>query len=186
MATTSSLRQSYLIQRLKKAFPQGDAGIFTFGGGMHHGGISDEAWGILNKIFRFDYMGAAEFEFGAVPKALDHIIRYVEKGDAAFGEMKIHKIPIYYICHKLQEADVKVRIKELAAPTRKFRTKERVFLEETLAARVPENTVPEKKDRYNFYLDYVGWLELDNNFIFFIDKEVFDNFVMILPVDKKE
>jgi len=186
MENTSSLRHSYLIQRLRNPLPGGDAGIFTFGGGKHHGGISDDAWDILTKVFQFDYMGAAEFEFGAVPEALDHIVRGVQKGDAAFGEMKIHKIPIYYICHKSVEAEVKVRIKELATLPRKYRTKESVLLDQAIAARVPENVVPEKKDKYKHYLDYVGWLELDNNFIFFIDKKVFDNFVTKLPVDKKE
>jgi hypothetical protein len=180
------MKSTYLVQRLQKAHPRGDDGVFTFGGGLRKGGFNDKAWETLNKIFRFDYMGSSEFEFGEVPKALDHIIGYVERGDGAIGELKVHRTPIYYICSKYQEEEVKVRIKELATIPRKFRTKESVYLDEAIAARVPANIVPEKKDKYAYFMQYVGWLELDNNFIFFIDKEVFDNLVMMLPIDKKE
>jgi hypothetical protein len=129
-------------------------------------------------------MGASEFEWGAVPKSLDTIISYVENGDSSIGEIKIYSIPVYYICHKSQESEIKIRIKELGISPCKFRTKESVLFDEALAARLPDNIVPEKKDKYKYYFDYVGWLEMDNDFIFFIDKEVFDNFVMMLPINR--
>ena len=40
---------------------------------MRNGGLSSEAMDLIRGIWAFDYMGAAEFEFGAVPKALQKI-----------------------------------------------------------------------------------------------------------------
>jgi hypothetical protein len=42
--------------------------VFAFGGGGS--GLSDEAWAIVSKLFGFEYMGSAEYEFGAPAKAL--------------------------------------------------------------------------------------------------------------------
>jgi len=44
-----------------------------FGGGLHYGGFSEEGFKLLHECFRFGYMGAAEFEHGAVPQAIDRI-----------------------------------------------------------------------------------------------------------------
>ncbi len=58
-----TMRDSWLIQRLKPAYP----GLvqlwvdnpFAFGGGLRNGGLSGEAMNLLRGIFSFDYMGAA-------------------------------------------------------------------------------------------------------------------------------
>ena len=71
------MKSSWLIQRLNKPYGENPFGLkdnpFAFGGGLVNGGLSHEAMDILRGIFSFDYMGAAEFEFGAVPKALQTI-----------------------------------------------------------------------------------------------------------------
>ena len=41
---------------------------FVFGGGGS--GLTDEAWKIVHTLFGFEYMGSAEYEFGAPAKAL--------------------------------------------------------------------------------------------------------------------
>ena len=71
----------YLIQRLDKPYksdgPLGDISrMFAFGGGLKDGGMSKEAYELVNKLWRFDYMGASEFEWGAVPAALAAIYEY--------------------------------------------------------------------------------------------------------------
>lgn len=174
------MKNSYLIQRLQKPCPGSDDNPFNWGCGLLRGGINKDAYAIINQIFRFDYMGSAEFEFGAVPQSLDWIVKGFAAGDGVTGEISIHKIPIYYLCHKDQEAEVKERIKELAKSQRTFRTKESVMLDEALAARDPHVTDPDKIKHNKYYLEYIGWLELDNNFMFFLDKEAFDKFVSLL------
>jgi hypothetical protein len=76
----------YLVQRLQRPYKgkeggliKDDPNIFSFGGGFKNGGLSKQAMDIFKELFRFDYMGAAEFEFGAVPKAFQAIAQNAEK-----------------------------------------------------------------------------------------------------------
>lgn len=77
---------SWLIQRVQKPLQLknphpvfGDnPNIFCFGGGLVNGGLSKEAAQMLNKLWRWDYMGASEFEWGAVPSALHAMGKYRE------------------------------------------------------------------------------------------------------------
>jgi hypothetical protein len=67
---------SYLIQRLEEPWggmAQFKDNPFSFGGGLRNGGLSQEAMDLIRGIWSFDYMGSAEFEFGAVPEALNAI-----------------------------------------------------------------------------------------------------------------
>lgn len=72
------MKESYLIQRLKKPFKIEDKlknlqNMFSFGGGLTNGGLSKEAVSLIRNIFSFDYMGSSEFEWGAVPEAMKKI-----------------------------------------------------------------------------------------------------------------
>ena len=169
------MKSSYLIQRLQKPYPGSEDNPFNWGGGYIRGGFNETAYKHLNQIFRFDYMGAAEFEFGEVPKSMSIIQAYFTIGNGVTGVMYIHKIPVYYLCHKLLETEVKDRIKELSQ--NKYRLKEHTFFDEALAARIPANIVPEKKDKYKFAAEFIGWLDIENHFMFFLDKSAFDKFV---------
>lgn len=61
----------YLIQRLTAARPSSMKIDKVFGGEML--GLSDDAWEVLYQAFSIDYMGAAEYEFGVLPRALKQI-----------------------------------------------------------------------------------------------------------------
>jgi hypothetical protein len=50
---------------------------FVFGGGGS--GLSDEGWTVVNSLFGFEYMGAAEYEFGAPAKALTALVELSKK-----------------------------------------------------------------------------------------------------------
>ena len=72
--------------------------------------------------------------------------------------------PVYVICHKDWKEEVSNRIKAKALgdygkSKNNFRTKECVLLNGSLAGKHYRNTV--------------GWLELDNGYFFFTDKEMF-------------
>jgi hypothetical protein len=66
-------RSTYLIQSLNPPSKHwgGKIGPFDFGGGGS--GLSNEAQKLLCQFFSFDYMGAAEYEFGAVAGAFNAI-----------------------------------------------------------------------------------------------------------------
>lgn len=65
---------AYLIQRLTRK-PESDfmAKLSqVFGGGML--GLSADGWKVCQSVFDFDYMGAAEYEFGAISAAMRQVI----------------------------------------------------------------------------------------------------------------
>ena len=75
---------THLVQRLKKPFMKLGMAIrnsFAFGGGFKDGGLNPEAAALLGEIFSFDYMGAAEYEFGAVADAF----KTIAKSELVFG-----------------------------------------------------------------------------------------------------
>lgn len=185
------MKDSYLIQRLRK--PLGSKSIFgdnpfSFGGGLHNGGLSDEAMGLLRGIFSFDYMGAAEFEFGAVPKALQVIAKNYESYEAFSFTMPLSKVKqswrdkstekptgnvtIYVICNKDDSKEVTARIK-LNAANNGGRLKEPTLLSNTLR---PDG---------DWDPGMVGWLELDNGFFFFTDKEMWEKTAELFGLETK-
>jgi hypothetical protein len=151
------MESTYLIQRLGK--PRGFINPFSFGV-TGNGMLSKEAQNLLKNIWSFDYMGSAEFEFGAIPKALQKIAIYCVEGRASTSTIKLGK-DVYYICEKKDESEVVDRIKKLAKCENKFNLKEYCGLEKNL-----------KGEGYTQRLK--GWLELNNGFMFFVDKEMYD------------
>lgn len=73
--------QPNLLQRLKAPFENKVFVVnpFSFGGGGS--GLSREAAKMLNDIWEFDYMGAAEYEFGAAAGALATIADYAHNNE---------------------------------------------------------------------------------------------------------
>ena len=158
---------TYLIQRLQKPahWKVGDKTFdnpFSFGGGLKNGGLSDKAMDLIRDIFSFDYMGSAEFEFGAVPQALRFIAEQAANKNLIDGEISLGKDKtVYYLC-PLEYADgVASRIRQLYRDEYKFQLKERCGLADYF------NREDEWAKRT------CGWLELDNGFMFFTDKDMF-------------
>ncbi len=153
----SEMNKPWLIQRLQK--PHKERSPFSFGGGLENGGLSEKTAKIINEVFWFDYMGSAEFEFGAVPKALGFIARQVEKKAVVSGKYS----GIYYICPKQYEIGVHAIIDQLLANERILNLKEYCGLKEAV------DSQNEDSNR-----DIAGWLELDNGFFMFVDEEMFE------------
>lgn len=174
------LKHSFLIQRLKKVFPGDKPSLINkldIGGSST--GLSKEALDMFSSIFRFDYMGSAEYELGAVPKALQQILNniksyitkeiiidYIYKDYRNKDEIK-GKHSIWVICPKNEIENVCDVIKHHATTNDyyaklPYQTKEAVKLSYSLA--FPDTCV-----------SCCGWLELNNGYMFFSDKEMFEN-----------
>jgi hypothetical protein len=175
---TADLKRTWLVQRLCK--PYNSPGIlgldspFAFGGGLRNCGLSGEVMDLLRPIFRFDYMGAAEFEFGAVPKALGRLAEnhkhltpfsiaialadveagWREKETPAAGA----KAEVFILCQRSHAEQVEERVRELAR--KDYSLKE--------ATRLPSTLRPSSQ----YDGETVGWLELDNGFLFFTDRDM--------------
>jgi hypothetical protein len=178
--TQTPLRHSsYLIQRLDP--PIENPGIlganpFSFGGGYKNGGLSDEAMGLIRGIFRFDYMGAAEFEFGAVPEALQKIAKAANDSALDAWEFSVlysqvekpwraEKNPpaprtraaLYAVGPAENRDAITERVLAFTGKNRP-RTKEWVGLNDVL------------RPGGDYERTTRGWLELDNGYFFFTDR----------------
>jgi hypothetical protein len=178
------MRSTYLIQRLKK--PKGPFMIggvefkdnpFAFGGGLKNGGFSDKAMNILRDIFEFDYMGAAEFEFGAVPEAVRFLAEQASRNNLVTGTVSLGENKnVYYISPKEYKEEVINRIKLLA--------KNKIHLKE--ACRLDVYFDKEYKKNRPWINEVVGWLEIDNGFMFFVGKEMYDKTCELFDLNNKE
>lgn len=159
-----TLQPSYLIQRLNAPFikktetsPLHSLGeCFAFGGGLKNGGLSGEAMDLLRPIFSFDYMGSAEFEWGAVPECLGRIAKSADKYTAWVKVINAANVFI------IGQIELKEQITERLWDIARYKQnhKENPCFKEALA---------EQKH----YARYKGWIELNNHFLFFTDEAMF-------------
>lgn len=200
--------RSWLVQRLQRPFGRSAAGPFTFGGGLKNGGLSDGAMALLQGVLEFDYMGAAEFEFGSVPAAFKRLAKYAEAGELTTREIVIPlsevqpdwlEIPrgarhetrkhwkmdgektVYVLARESWHEAVEERIRFWAANRWATETKESLGLASALrpAAGTETKWVAEGREA-------CGWLELDNGFMFFTDKDMFDGVCRIFGVGTED
>ncbi len=186
------LGRSYLIQRLHKPMNFSKFGFkdnpFSFGGGLLNGGISKEGMNRLREIFSFDYMGSAEFEWGAVPAALQFLAeqRFADKLVANLVDVSPNaneKNIVYYVCPVQYENDVVQRIKELRKIDGLGNRNSSIILKEHCGLK---EYFSETGKWSEYAKRNIGWLELDNGFIFFTDKEVFDKFCAFFGIEVKK
>lgn len=197
MRDAAITQRSYLIQRLKKPRKAqeghplfGKDNPFSFGGGLHNGGLSGEAMDLLRGIWQFDYMGAAEFEWGAVPEALSKMA----KADLVASSFSIplrevakqwrdksKKEPdgeatVYVLAPAGWENEIEHRVRAWAADSNddEFRLKEYTRL--AAAIRPAEEWDKET----------CGWLELDNGYAFFTDREMWEQASALFGVATEE
>jgi hypothetical protein len=158
------MERSYLIQRLKKSMNHPFANAFSFGGGLKNGGLSEKAMTLLKNIMSFDYMGSAEFEWGAVPAAFQFLAEQAgNKNVIANKATDKNGKDIYYLCPKEYRVGTENIIFSLLDDEHKLRLKEHCGLKDSL---YPRN----KWDS-----ETVGWIELDNGFMFFTDLEMYNS-----------
>lgn len=187
MKTEMKIKTPYLIQRLKRPFKQTDdekgklmqslQSAFSFGGGLKNGGLTDEAMKLLRDIWRYDYMGSSEFEWGAVPKSLQQVAELRKHNKLVKFEMSVTSQvrdfssgkyltgtkTVYVVCNGDFKNEIQEYIIQLAGNKRSFNTKESVNLDDNICG-------------VKYCVDTVGWHDIDNHYLFFTDKEMFDNF----------
>lgn len=181
------IQTPYLIQRLKRPFKQTDdekgklmqslQSAFSFGGGLKNGGLTDEAMKLLRDIWRYDYMGSSEFEWGAVPKSLQQVTELRKQNKLVKFDIQVSaKVrdfhsdkyltgtkTVYVVCHVDFKDEIEKYINQLAGNGRGLHTKECVNLDSNICG-------------MEYHQDTVGWHDIDNHYLFFTDNEMFDNF----------
>jgi hypothetical protein len=139
---------------------------------------------LLKDIWRYDYMGSAEFEWGAVPKSLERIVDCIQK--YVVGEIEVtgkykswdksgdmeEKAQVYFVCIKEDEKEVCEWIRKFADDTKRdYQTKESVGLAGTIC-------------KHQYSKDNGGWHDIDNHYLFFTDKTMFDGFCKLMGLKK--
>lgn len=155
-----SFQTPYLVQRLNK--PPVTQNLEFEKGLISKERLSKEVGVIFADIMSFDYMGSAEFEWGALPKSLEYCIKYAKDNDLMACEVDITTIkditkPVYYICHKDIEENVVSWIRK-AGRWEEPRCKEGVRLMDSL-----------HEKEYS----KCGWYDLENRFWFFTNRKMF-------------
>lgn len=159
------MNRIWLIQRLQA--PKEQFKTFSFGGGLINGGLGEDAMKALGSIFSFDYMGAAEFEWGAVPMALQSLAKLSAKDKLT--TCQLHN-GIYVICPKKIELDLGVWIDAMYEN---------------------ENSRDLKEGLRMHNEKMQGWLKIERDdqcnepFMFFRDKKMFDNMCELLEIKKE-
>lgn len=157
-------KNPYLVQRLIK--PKRKV-LFDFGS-VSQGGFSDEAYELLSKMMSFDYMGSAEFEFGEVPKAFQNLANISK--DCVSTSFEVKGKDVYLICHKDIVNDAIDWITMNGEGKTIMRLKEGTRLYEALGFSEFSNT------------NVCGWIELKNPFMFFTNKEMFENVKQLFEI----
>ena len=184
-------KRSIDIQRLTKPLVrkggEAVANPFSFGGGLRHGGLSEEALELLTPIMGFDYMGSSEFERGALPEALHKMANAgqlmafsmeVETGAKSDGYDKNEadgalKDTVFVLCPSPWREEVEKRIKKFAKKDDMRETRERVLLERSIRLRAKGEHEP----------NILGWIEINNGYAFFIDEEMWRKTCAVFGVD---
>lgn len=105
-------------------------------------------------------MGLAEFEWGAIPAALDLLTEQANQEQLVAGEHR----GVYFVSPSLYEQGVCHVIDQLLdEDERKLYLVDYCGLAKALQARGTESAI-----------EVVGWLELDNGFFFFADQDMFE------------
>jgi hypothetical protein len=168
----------YLIQRLEKPAKSGIFGDnpFAFGGGLRNGGLSEDAMALLRRILAFDYMGSAEFEFGAVPKALQTLAKAAVDRKVVAKTITVDTVPVYVLAPAdyMDYVEAVIRADYEGGPESP-RLKQGTRFRDAIKIA--------KGDDVRFPTRVCGWLELDNGFMYFTDREMFEGVAALFEVE---
>jgi len=172
------MNRTRLVQRLnapsKTTGGLGD-NPFAFGGGLRNGGLSETAMDLLRPVFSFDYMGAAEYEFGAVQQTLAAIKASAIAGNLVTFEVKGLKKPVWGLAPKEIVAEASELVRELAKKQYDRQLKESSLFYDAL-----------NPDKITWPVPTLGWLELNNHFFWTVDQKMYDGFANLMGVQHEQ
>jgi hypothetical protein len=153
------------VQRIKRPLTENPDEVtidevFSFGGGGS--GLSRDAWRIIRPIMSFDYMGAAEYEFDALPKAFQQIVAFSKSGELIAETHTIGDHVVFVLGNKTMMAEIVGRLGLiLLRPS------------EVMSWQGPHRERVALKEHARLEHGVVGGIDLTNGFIFTTDVEMF-------------
>lgn len=191
------MERSYLIQRLERPWRTseehplfGKDNPFSFGGGLRNGGLSEEAMNLTRELWQYDYMGSAEFEWGAVPEALQKMAK--TELEATSFTIDLNDVAKDWRDKSKKAVKGEATIYTLAPPSFRDEIERRIraYAAESYIPKDPELRLKEATHLASTlrpYSEYdgrtVGWLELDNGYMFFTDEDMFKGACSLFGVE---
>jgi len=118
----------------------------------------------VSEFLQFDYMGSAEFEFGALPKCLREIF-------SIKNDLKIFRVlylkDLYVLCTESNIREIEVYLSRLCGLGDILILKEPISIEKLL-----KKEKPYRRDNF--------WIDIENYFCFSFDKKALQNFRIAL------
>lgn len=137
-------------------------------------------------IYGYEYMGSAEFEFGAVPFAYWRFLRAFERGDGVIKRIEIYdpkteQVEKFWVFAPKNTVHVATAFLKLVSHLASHQGYARIGLKEGLgfdSALFPKNKGTDGFDRDSYAmrerrentLDQIGWFDLDNCYYIFWDR----------------
>ena len=213
------------IQILTKKPTSDHEAMATRAFGGHNLGLNGEGWEVCQRIFNFHYMGAAEYEFGAIPTCLRAMAVESNAGDLVTWSMTFTSSEIstgYWrrdamdAYRRKEIADAKARGEKPPRMTPKHKAELQALAGAPIPPRVVHIVASRKQDHSmveqlirlaqkdkihskngpRFYLDtdpssdldsrMVGWLDLDNELVWFTDDATHESFCEAFGVKKRD
>jgi hypothetical protein len=195
------METSKLIQRVRKPRVNKLAmhNPFTFGAGG--GRLRPEALDLLAPVFSFDYMMAAEYEFGAVPEGLMKFQSHFAANALGFSKivvspndvkldtsylqetLRIEPVQVYIIGNTNDMAEIQRRVRLLATDEdrclqdmwKKFKGKlhEGLYVRDSPSLSRYIKMIPHYED------PCLGGIELENGFFFTVDPSMAERFAAL-------
>jgi hypothetical protein len=117
----------------------------------------------FDSIVNLDYMGASEYEWGAIPESLARIRKNIN--DYTYLDIPIKNLSVTVFCHNDNKSDVNKYLTELASG--KMRTKNGNHFDWYV-----QN---EKKSDFTYVRDRVNfWWDIENDLMFWIKSPDFE------------
>lgn len=149
-----TLSPSHLIQRLLKPRDH-----WYHLDTIYPEGYPDQMMFTLHQAFDFDYMDSPRFRSVPIPRALQFLATKIKLGQIVTGQTCF----VYYICPTSYESQVRTVINRLLFYEKSFGLEKPCGLHEYFLTDI---IIPTQA---------VGWLELDNGFMFFADLDMFES-----------
>jgi hypothetical protein len=187
----------YLMQRLlpprEKAGSPFDNAHRVFGGGML--GLSESAWDLMDQLCHIDYMGAAEFEFGALPEFMGSWQKRAEEGFDLWcftmkpGEYAPNWVRVSRRAKRKLLPPLQERIVYCIRPKKGKYGRE--YVEEqfrgvalgTVRGKEPANTGRALDPLESDYRKMSGWVVLNADCMIFVDEKMWRNFAELFGGD---
>ncbi len=125
----------------------------------------------LENVMHLDYMGAAEFEFGAIGRAVEALLeKDFEAGLLSPSKTGVAS-PLWYICLTENVSEMLDRVIELAINDTDRYFKEKPYFFDSMGEDPKEQ--------------FIGWWDLENNYILFSDPQIFEALIKLIAEVKR-